>query len=89
MSDSGGSGGSDVGEESQRPKVAPAVEKKDQQAEKQVRDPLWDIVLDLVIVRRGRQACLCGNITVGDLFFILFLLLLGGENHFIYNFCLF
>ena len=36
MSDSGGSGGSDVGEESQRPKVAPAVEKKEQQAEKEV-----------------------------------------------------
>ena len=50
MSDSGGSGGSDVGEEGQRPKVAPAVEKKEQQAEKQVRVPLWDMVLDLVIV---------------------------------------
>ena len=39
MSDSGGSGGADVGEESQRPKVAPAVEKKEQQAEKQVQVP--------------------------------------------------
>ena len=36
VSDSGGSGGSDVGEEGQRPKVAPAVEKKEHQAEKEV-----------------------------------------------------
>ena len=36
MSDSGGSGGADVGEESQKPKVAPAVEKKEHQAEKEV-----------------------------------------------------
>ena len=31
-------------------------------------------------MRRGRQACLCGNITVGDLVFIFFLLVLGGEK---------